>query len=243
MPGLGTLVNAAAIVAGGILGLFAKGLFKENMQKILNVALSLSVIALALSGLLSKMLVLSEGTITTRGTYMLIFSLVLGGILGEVINVDGNMTRFGEYLKKKTGNAKDAAFVDGFVSASLTVCIGAMAVMGSVMDGIEHDPSILFTKAILDFIIVMVMAASKGKGCLFSAVPVAIFQGSITLLAALIAPILSDLAMANLSLVGSVLILCIGVNLMADGAFRIKVANLLPSIVLAVLAAYIPFFD
>lgn len=241
MPGLGTIVNTAAIIVGGILGLLAKGFIKERFQKILNLAMALSIVAMSLSGIVANMLTVEAEKVSTHGTYLIIFSLVLGGISGELIDIDGKMERFGTFLKARTGNAKDAGFVDGFVTASLTVCIGAMAVMGSVMDGINRDHSILFTKAILDFIIVMVMAASMGKGCVFSAIPVALFQGCITALSLLIAPLLSDLVIGNITLVGSILILCIGVNMLCDGKYRIKVANLLPAVVFAVVGSYTPF--
>ena len=240
MPGLGTIVNTAAIIVGGLVGLAAKRLINERIRQILNVAMALSVIAMSLSGIVSNMLVVEGSRISTRGTYTIIFALALGGIVGELIDIDGKMERFGTWLKAKTGSAKDGSFVDGFVTASLTVCIGAMAVMGSVMDGISHDHSILFTKAVMDMIIVMVMAASMGKGCIFSALPVAIFQGTITLLSTLIEPLLNDLVITDLSMVGSVLILCVGINLLCEGRFRIKVANLLPAIIFAAVAAYIP---
>lgn len=243
MFGLGTIVNTAAIVLGGLFGLVAGQLLKERFQKLLTVAMGLSTLALSLSGLAAKMLVIEGGAISTRGTYTVIFSLVLGAILGEALDIDRHLEDFGIWLKKKTGNAKDAAFVDGFVNASLTVCIGAMAVMGSVMDAIYGDHSILFTKAVLDLVIIMVMTASMGKGCIFSAIPVFLFQGSVTVLGRLIAPLLTDAAMNNLSMVGSLLILCIAVNLVADGRFRIKVANLLPAIAFAVAASYIPFLN
>lgn len=243
MPGLGTIVNAAAIVVGGLIGIVGKKLIKTRFQEILNVALGLSVLVMSVAGFVSEMLVMNEGGFGTRGSYMIVAALVLGALLGELIDIDGKLERFGEFLKRKTGNAKDASFVDGFVSASLVVCIGAMAVMGAIMDGIAADHSILFTKAILDFVIVMVMAASKGKGCLFSAIPVAIFQGVITLLSTFLQPILNNLAMSYLSIVGSALILCIGVNLLAGRKYRIKVANLLPAVIFAVAAAYIPFLQ
>lgn len=241
MPGSGTIVNAAAIIIGGLLGLLVKRFIKESFQKTINAAMALSIIAMSVSDMVAHMLVVSDAAVSTRGTYMMIASLVLGGIIGELADLDGKMEQFGRYLKEKTGNAKDAAFVDAFVTSSLTVCIGAMAVMGAIMDGIKHDYSILFTKAILDFVIIMVMSASMGKGCIFSAIPVALFQGFFTALSVLIAPFLNELAMDNLSIVGSVLILCIGVNLLGGGKFKIKVANLLPAIVFAVLAAYVPF--
>lgn len=243
MPGLGTIVNTAAIVAGGITGYFAKKLLNDRIQKILLLAMALSVLIMGINGAVSKSLQITDGGITVTGSYMVIFSLVPGGLAGEVIDLDGKMEKLGAYLKKRSGNEKDSAFISGFLNASFAVCIGAMAVMGSLMDGIFHDHSILFTKAVLDFVIIMVMTASMGKGCVFSALPVAVFQGTITLLSSFLAPVLNDAAMHNLSLTGSILIMCIGINLLFDGRFSIKVANLLPAIVFSVIAAYIPFLN
>ena len=243
MIGLGTLINTGAIIVGGILGLFAGKLLTDRFQKILTVAMGLSVIAMSLSDLVAGMLRTEEGGFATHGTYCIIFSLVLGGLSGELLDLDGKLERFGRWLREKTGNARDAAFVDAFVTTSLTVCIGAMAIVGALRDGLTGDYSVLLIKSILDFVIVLVMSASAGKGSIFSAIPVFVLQGSVTLLARLVAPLLSDPAMNNLSVVGSLLILCIGVNLMADGKYRIKVANLLPAVIFAVIAAYIPFLQ
>jgi uncharacterized membrane protein YqgA involved in biofilm formation len=123
------------------------------------------------------------------------------------------------------------------VTASLTVCIGAMAIVGSIQDGISGDWSTLGAKAILDFIIVMVMTSSLGKGCVFSAIPVLIWEGSLTLLATTIKPLMTELTMSYLSLVGSVLIFCVGLNLVWGK--KVRVANLLPAVVLAVVAAFL----
>ena len=243
MFGLGTIINTGCIVVGGIFGLLFGKLLTERFQKILNAAMALCIIAMALAGTVAKMLVITETGVETQGTYVLLFSLVLGGIAGEAIDIDRKLERFGVWLREITKSTRDTGFVDGFVTASLTVCIGAMAVVGSVMDGVNGDYSILLTKGIMDFVLVLVMAASKGKGCVFSAVPVFLLQGSITVAARIISPLLNEAAMNDLSLVGSVLILCIGVNLLADGKFRIKVANLLPGIVFAVVAAYLPFLN
>ena len=140
--------------------------------------------------------------------------------------------------QKRTGNAKDQNFVNAFVTASLTVCIGAMAVIGSIQDGMYGDHSILISKALMDFIIILVMSASMGKGCAFSAVPVLLLQGGMTLLARVLQPFMTDAAMANLSCVGSVLIFCVGVNLLFGK--RIRVANLLPALLVAVAFAVLP---
>lgn len=141
-------------------------------------------------------------------------------------------------MKKKSGSAKDKNFVNAFVTASLTVCIGAMAVIGSIQDGMYGNHAVLVSKALMDFIIILVMSASMGKGCAFSAVPVAILQGSMTALARLIRPLMTDAAIANLSLVGSMLIFCVGVNLLWDR--KIRLANLLPSLVIAAAFAFLP---
>lgn len=243
MYGLGTLINVAAIVVGGLIGMLAGKILTERFQKIVTVAMGLSVLTMSISGIVSEMLKVTDEGVATGGTYVIIFSLVLGALSGEFIDIDGKMEKFGKWLKKKTGNARDPVFVDGFLDASFTVCIGAMAVMGAIMDGIEGDISILLTKSILDFVIILIMTASMGKGCIFSAIPVGILQGSVTLLSRLIMPLMNDAAMSCLSMVGSILIMCVGINLLGDGKFRIKVANLLPSIVFAVAAAYIPLLS
>ena len=147
--------------------------------------------------------------------------------------------RFGTWLKFKTGNAKDARFVDAFVTSSLTICIGAMAIVGSIQDGVMGDYSTLAVKSVLDFIIVAVMTSAMGKGSAFAAIPIFFFEGGVTLLARLIAPLMTEAAIANISLVGSILIFCVGVNLVWGK--KVRVANMMPGLVLAVLAAYLPF--
>lgn len=170
----------------------------------------------------------------------LIASLVLGALIGEIINIEAAMERFGTWLRKISHSEGDGGFVGGFVNASLTVCVGAMAVVGSIQDGILGYHSTLFAKAVLDLIIVMVMTAASGKGCIFSAIPVAIFQGTITALSKLLEPVMTQHALDNLSLVGSVMIFCVGVNLVWEKKFR--VANMLPGLVLAVVCAFLPWF-
>ncbi len=243
MPGLGTIINTVAIIVAGIIGLTLGKFFNEKLQKAIIIAMGISISLISVQGFISESLVISEGNIGTKGTYVLLFSMILGTIIGEIIDIDAKTEKFGIWLKQKTGNAKDVKFVDGFLNATFTVCIGAMAIMGSIQDGILHDYTTLLTKSILDFVIIIILSASMGKGCVFSAIPVALFQGSITLLSRLISPILNDLAISNLSLVGSVLILCVGLNLLFDGKFRIKVSNMLPAVIFAVLSAYIPFLN
>lgn len=231
MFGLGTIINCSAIIIAGILGLLFGSHLKESMQDSLMKANGVAVLFIGIGGALSKMLIIKNGALETNGTMMMIISLALGAMLGELLDLDGRMVKFGKWLKIKTGNAKDKKFVEGFVTASLTVCIGAMAVVGAIEDGIHGNHSILFAKAILDFVIVLVMSASLGKGCLFSFVPVGIFQGMITLLASTISPFITTIAMSALSFVGSILIFCVGLNLVFDT--KIRVANLLPGLIIA----------
>lgn len=239
MVGLGTIINSAAIIVGGVFGhLFGK-ILNERIQDSLQKASGICVLFIGIAGAMEGMLKLSGSSLSAGRSMLIVASLALGALVGELLNIEHGFERFGEWLKVKTGNAKDKSFVEGFVTASLTVCIGAMAVVGSIKDGISGDYSILVTKAILDLIIITVMTCSLGKGCAFSAIPVAVFQGLITALARLIKPLMTDGALANLSLIGSILIFCVGVNLVWDK--RIKVANLLPSLVFAVAIAFLPF--
>ncbi len=236
MPGLGTIINVVFIIAGGLAGLLFGSKLSDRSRETLLLANAVAVLFIGISGALQQMYVLAEnGRLETTGTMMMIASLAIGAVIGEWIDLEGKIERFGEWLKAKTGNSSDAGFVGAFVTASLTVCIGAMAVVGSIEDGAVGDHSILFAKAILDLIIIMVMTASLGKGCIFSAIPVGLFQGTVTALAILIRPYITDHAMNYLSLVGSVLIFCVGVNLFWGK--KIRVANLLPALVIAVVWA------
>lgn len=233
MRGLGTIINALAIIAGGVLGIVFKRFLKESYQDTIIKATGFSIVFLGAAGTLSKMLTVgADGSLSVGGTMLLVLSLALGALVGEIINLDAQFERFGEWLKHKTGSEGDNQFVNGFVSASLTVSIGAMAVIGSIQDGIYGDHSTLVAKAILDFIIILIMASSLGKGCVFSFLPVAVLQGSMTALAAVLSGFMTDAVVSNISLVGNVLIFCVGINLVWPKT--IKVANLLPALLFAV---------
>ena len=239
MIGLGTIINTAGIILGGVAGHFFGRLLKQRHQDSLTKACGVSVLFIGIAGAMEGMLRIQNGALISGQTMLISVCLALGALIGEILNIENLFERFGEWLKIKTGNAKDQHFVDGFVTASLTVCIGAMAIVGSLQDGLRGDWSILATKSVLDLIIIMVMTCSMGKGCAFSAIPILVFEGSITLHATLLRPVMTELALNYLSLVGSILIFCVGVNLVWGK--RIRVANLLPAIILAVAAAFLPF--
>ena len=238
MIGLGTIINTAAIFAGGFLGALFGRFLHDSAQDTLMKVCGVGTLFIAVTGTLEKMLRIENGVIVSSGAMLLICCLAIGALVGEWLNIEGAFEGFGQWLKIKSGNAKDKGFVNAFVTASLTVCIGAMAIVGSIEDGLTGDYSILATKAVLDLIIIMVMSCSMGRGAVFSAIPVAIFQGSITVMAGLLRPLMTDAALANISLVGNVLIFCVGINLIWGKT--VKVANLLPAIIVAVIAAFLP---
>lgn len=242
MPGFGTVANVCCIVAGGLVGLAGRSLITQRLQEALLKSCGVAVLFVGIAGALQRMLSVQVATdgnalLTSGGTMMIVVSLALGTAIGEALDLDRRFEQLGSWLRAKTGSEGDASFVDGFVTASLTVCIGAMAIVGSIQDGISADASTLVLKGALDAIIVCAMAASMGKGCLFSALPVAVLQGSVTALARLLAPLATDAAIANLSLVGSLLIFCVGVNLIWPRTF--KPANMLPAVVVAAACAFV----
>lgn len=238
---MGTLINMAAIFIGGILGLLVGKAISKRFQDILYMVCGISTLFIGIGGVMQHMLTIEGGSLNTQGTMMVLASLTIGALIGEGINIEKRFEQFGAWLKRKTGNSGDHAFIDAFVTASLTVCIGAMAIVGAIQDGMVGDYSILVAKSVLDLVIICVMTASMGKGCIFSAIPVGILQGSVTVLAVVLKPIMTAAALSNLSYVGSILIFCVGLNLVWGK--KVKVANFLPAVLIAVLCAFLPFFS
>lgn len=237
MIGLGTIINTLGIILGGFAGHFFGKFLKERHQNALTSVCGISVLFIGIAGAMEGMLTVNDGVITSGQAMLVSLSLILGTFIGEIIDIEGFFERFGEWLKAKTGNAKDKEFVNAFVTASLTVCIGAMAIVGAIEDGISGDWSILATKTVLDFIIITVMTSSLGKGAVFSAIPVLILEGGVTIFASFLKPVMTDLALNYLSLIGSILIFCVGLNLVWGK--KVRVANMLPSLILAVIAAFV----
>jgi uncharacterized membrane protein YqgA involved in biofilm formation len=235
MVGMGTLVNTAAVLAGGGIGLVLKHGLRPQLQKTIMQAMGMATIFIGVSGTLQQMLKVTDGALEVNGTMLLILSLIIGGIIGALVQIERRMEQMGEWLKSRV-HAKegDGRFVEGFVTASLVICVGAMAVVGSLQDGMSGDASTLYAKSALDFMIVMVFAATLGAGVLFSAVPLFLYQGGITLGASFLAPFLQQTTViADLSLVGNVLIFGIGVNI----AFEkdLHVGNMLPALLVPVV--------
>ena len=233
MFGAGTLINALAVIAGGVLGILFGKLLKKGLQDTLVCACGLSVIFIGAAGAFEKMFTVVDGSVVSSGTMMIIASLCIGGLIGELIGIEQLTERFGEWLKIKSASQSDTGFVTGFLNASFTLCIGAMAILGPINDVIYGDISILLAKSVLDGVIVFAMTSSYGKGCIFSVIPLIAVQGFFSLCAKFIEPILTDAALAQLSLVGSILIFSVGINLVFGK--KIKVANYLPALIIAAL--------
>lgn len=232
MTGLGTVVNAAAIIAGGVSGSLIRNGLPERFRETIMQAIGLAIMIIGLSGALQGIYKINAaGRLDREFIMQMIFSLVAGAISGELLNIEERLERMGKWIQKKYIK-KSGNFAEGFVTASLVFCVGAMAIVGSLEDGLAGNTSTLFAKSVLDGIISVMFAATLGIGVAFSAIPVFIYQGIITLTAGFIKPWLTDSVIIQTSLVGSILIIAIGFNTLDFK--RIKVGNLLPAI-------FIPF--
>ena len=221
---IGTLINCIAIIAGSAVGLLLRRGMNESISKTVMQGVGLSVILIGITG-----------AIKSSNTLLVILSMVIGGVIGSLIDIDRRMNQLGAWAQKKLtrGNDENNTFAKGFVTASLVYCVGAMAVVGALDSGIRGDHSTLIAKAALDGISAIVFASSLGIGVMLSAVPILIYQGSIALLGTVIAPLLSDVVVTEMSAVGGLLIMAIGINMLLEK--DIKVANLLPAILIPFL--------
>lgn len=233
MTGLGTLVNVAAVIAGGTAGVFVKKGLPERFKRIIIQAIGLSVLMIGISGVLQGMFkTADDGKLDRLYIMTMIFSMIIGGIIGEAINIEKKLDNMGNWFQKRLSK-EGSSFSEGFVTASLLFCVGAMAIVGSLEDGLMGNPNTLFAKSILDGVISIVFASTLGIGVAFSALSLLVYQGSITLLAFWIKPWLTDMVISQMSLVGSVLIFCIGINILEIR--KIQVGNLLPAIFMPLL--------
>ncbi|WP_421903409.1 DUF554 domain-containing protein [Maridesulfovibrio sp.] len=223
---IGSLVNGAAIIGGSIIGILLHSRFPERIREIIFQALGLGVLLIGI-----------QMSLKVEDILVVIFSLIIGGIAGELMRLDTLFERGAGWLKKKVGS-KDTGFIDGMITASLIFCIGAMAIIGSFEEGINGDTTILFTKAMLDGFAAIALASSYGVGVLFSFIPVVIYQSALTFFAGSFQEWFSPLIIAQLTATGGLLI--IGISLTLLDIKRINLANLLPSlgVVIALTAMF-----
>jgi uncharacterized membrane protein YqgA involved in biofilm formation len=219
---IGTLVNAAAIMAGGTLGLLLKKGIKERYKATLMQAISLSVVLIGIRSALKATDLLG-----------IIICMAIGSLLGEAMRIEGRLEALGDYAQKHIGRSANGGFSKGFVTASLVFCVGSMAIVGALESGLAGNHDTLFAKSLLDGITSVVFASTFGSGVLFSAVPVLVYQGAITLGASLLKPFLTGDVIAQMSGVGGLLIAAIGLNMLKVA--RIRIGNMLPAIFLPLI--------
>ncbi len=227
---MGTLINVLAIIIASLLGIILKKGLPEKIQKGMMFALGIGLIALSLGWFLKDFLIVTEDGISTHSDLLMILSLVFGVLIGEWIDIDMRLNRFAENIEKKYNLPPLAK---GFIAATLIFCVGAMAIVGSIQDGLYGDITTLIIKSTLDFVTAMILSSILGIGVIFSAVSVFIYQGSITLLASASQSFLTTDMITAISMVGNILLIAIGINFMEIK--RIKVANMLPAIIIPIL--------
>lgn len=223
---LGTLVNAGAIAVGGLCGLLCKKAVKPSYEASINKALGVAVLVLGLNGVVGSMFrVNADGTLSSSGELLLVISLMVGTLCGEILRIDDRLAGISQIVETKL---KLSGFAQSFVNGTLLYCVGAMAIIGSLNDGLRGDASVLLVKSLLDGVSSVVLAAALGPGVIFASIPVLLYQGALTLLAGVLEPFLAGELLTQICAVGYCLVLCIGVNFLSTG--RIKTANMLPAL-------------
>ena len=223
---LGVWANPIAIVLGGLLGCLLRGGMKEKYRQTINYGLALCVIIIGVNGALK-----------TQNTLCVIISVVVGSLLGEWLRIERGIEKLGAWAQSKFSKG-DTGFAAGFVNASLLFCVGAMAVVGALEAGLQNKPDTLLAKSMLDGVFSIILASTYGPGVIFSAVPILVYQGGLALLSGVLAPLLTDALINEMSAVGSLLIIGIGINSMGCLKDRIRVGNMLPAIVIPCI--YLP---
>lgn len=213
---LGVLVNVATVIIGSAIGMLIKKGLPERIAKAMTTAVALAVVYIGIDGMMNG-----------ENTLVLVLSMVIGGLIGTLLNLDHHLESLGNKIESKFKNS-DTKISEGFVSASLLFCVGAMTVVGALQSGLSGNHEMQFTKAVLDLISSIVLASTLGFGVMLAAVSVFLIQGGIVVLAHVVAPFLSDYVVAEMTCVGSVLIFALALNLL--GITKIKLMNFVPAI-------------
>ncbi|GAA0817405.1 DUF554 domain-containing protein [Clostridium tertium] len=226
---IGTLINSLTIIIGSIIGLFVKGKINGKISDTIMSGLALCVIYIGVSGALKG-----------ENTIVMIISIALGGLIGELIDIDSKLENLGNKIEKMVNkNGSTVSIAEGFVTSTLLFCVGAMAIVGALESGLNNNYSTLLAKSILDGISSIIFSSTLGIGVILSSVSVLLYQGSITLAAGMLSNMLNDAAITNITAVGSLLIIGLGLNIL--GISKIKVSNLLPAMLFAILLSFIKF--
>lgn len=221
-----TLLDCGLIILGSIIGIVFKKFINEKYNKLIMEALSLSVIALGISQV--------AGSLLDKDAHPMLFiiAMVLGRLIGELLNLDGKVKRLGHYIKSKVAGG-DETFSEGFITASILFCVGSLTIVGALKSGIEGDNSILYLKSILDGVTAILLAASFGIGVMFSSFAVLIIQGGLVMLSIYIADYVTDDMLREMSIVGGIILIAIGIDILGLKTF--KISNYIPSIIIPVV--------
>jgi len=236
MVGLGTIVNMAAIIIGGTVGFFCHRLIPEKLGKTIMNAMALMVLFIGVRGAIIVTILAIDNKFDSQYTIIIIISMAIGTLIGELLDIEAAMHRFGAWVEKKffRGNKiRPKPLGEAFVFASLLYCVGAMSITGAFQDGLQNDTSILFAKSVIDMVSSVIFAATMGPGIILSALSVGIYQGAFTALAAVLAPILSAEVINQVSAVGFILLIGIATNML--GITKIKVGNMIPAIFIPII--------
>ncbi|MBE7032980.1 MAG: DUF554 domain-containing protein [Ruminococcaceae bacterium] len=228
MPGIGTIINVVLVIVGSLLGLLLKKAIPERLKTSLVQALALATMTIGLTGIITASCKANEsGTLSSDYIILMVVSMAVGTFIGELVNIEKRLDSMGNFFQRKFSSESSSTFAQGFITASLVFCVGSMAILGSLNDGILHDPTILITKSLLDMVMAMVFASTLGIGVMFSIITVAVYQGLITLCASFVAPYLTETIISQMSFIGSILIMGIGFNFLYEP--KLKLGNMLPS--------------
>jgi len=221
----GTLVNAVSVVIGSLIGIFLRGRFPERIKSIVFQGIGLATLFIGF-----------QMALKTGNLIVLFFSMLIGAVIGEFLNIEGRIEGFGNLVKSKFSSGEDK-FVEGFITAFLIFCMGSMTIVGSIEDGLNGNPNILYAKSMLDGFASISLASVLGVGVLFSAIPLLLYQGGITMLASLSKAFFTEAVVNELSAAGGIILIGLGINLLEIR--RIRVANLLPSLVVSAAITYL----
>ncbi|MBS7649697.1 DUF554 domain-containing protein [Candidatus Bathyarchaeota archaeon] len=226
----GTLVNAIAVVIGSLIGLGFRGKFPDRIKSIVFQAIGLVTFFIGF-----------QMSLKTGNLVVLFFSMLIGAVIGEILDIEKHIEGFGNFIKSRFSSKEDR-FVEGFITAFLVFCMGSMTIVGSIEDGLSGNPSILYAKSMLDGFASISLASVLGIGVLFSAIPLLLYQGGITMLASLSRVFFTEAVINELSATGGIVLIGLGVNILEIR--KIKVANLLPSLVVsAVITYFMPYLQ
>lgn len=228
---IATFINAGLVLLGSVIGLLFKNKISNRFSSVITQALALCVLGIGISNVLKS-----------SDTLCVIICLVLGTLIGEALKIEDRLDAAGELLRRKLIKEDSTSrFTEGFVTATLLYCIGAMAITGSIEAGLNHNYSIIVSKGVIDGVTSITFAAAMGVGVAFSIIPLIIYQGAITLLASVVGPYLSDVVIAAMTATGGTLIIGLAINMLNIPNVRIRVGNMLPAIFLPI--AYIPLVN